>query len=138
MGHPRPLFRLFSVFFKQTSIQFYNKSVFIIADSSKQKMKQNSLDSVQQLIVLRMGIRGISEHHQRDIFCQLRFLCFEIWRCECKTERERDDMRVQGCSYEEEKREIKCEKVRACLRNKIERQRSVCKMDVPKKQCEII
>ena len=25
MGHPRPLFRLFSVFFKQTSIQFYNK-----------------------------------------------------------------------------------------------------------------
>ena len=37
-----------------------------------------------------MGIRGISEHHQRDIFCQLRFLCFEIWRCECKTERERE------------------------------------------------
>ena len=25
IGHPRPLFRLFSVFFKQTSIQFYNK-----------------------------------------------------------------------------------------------------------------
>ena len=25
MGHPRPLFRLFSVFFKQTSILFYNK-----------------------------------------------------------------------------------------------------------------
>ena len=25
MGHPRPLFRLFSVFFKQTLIQFYNK-----------------------------------------------------------------------------------------------------------------
>ena len=25
MGHPRPLFSLFSVFFKQTLIQFYNK-----------------------------------------------------------------------------------------------------------------
>ena len=25
MGHPRPLFRLFLVFFKQVSIQFYNK-----------------------------------------------------------------------------------------------------------------
>ena len=37
-----------------------------------------------------MGILGISEHHQRDIFCQLRFLCFEIWRCDCKTERERE------------------------------------------------
>ena len=27
MGQPRPLFHLFSVFFKQTSIQFYNKSM---------------------------------------------------------------------------------------------------------------
>ena len=25
MGHPRPLFRLFSAFFSQTSIEFYNK-----------------------------------------------------------------------------------------------------------------
>ena len=25
MGHPRPILRLFLVFFKQTSIQFYNK-----------------------------------------------------------------------------------------------------------------
>ena len=33
MGHPRPLFRLFSVFFKQTSIQFYNKLMWKCSSS---------------------------------------------------------------------------------------------------------
>ena len=27
MGHPRPIFPLFSALFKQTSIQFYNKLI---------------------------------------------------------------------------------------------------------------
>ena len=53
MDHPRPLFRLFSVFFKQTSIQVYNKLMWKMPPiTTRPELPPNETDLLKWLLLL--------------------------------------------------------------------------------------